>query len=59
MKILSNAASRLKDNPYAGNVIGIGADFAKKTQQRRKVASAVQETPKKEIRGRPCNPKIY
>ena len=36
IKILSNAALRLKDNPYAGNVIGIGADFAKKTQERLK-----------------------
>ena len=36
MKILYNAASQLKDNPYAGNVIGICADFAKKTQERRK-----------------------
>ena len=33
MKILSNAASWLKDSPYNGNVIGIGADFAKKTQE--------------------------
>lgn len=35
-KILSNAAARLKDNPFHGNLIGIGADFAKKTQERRK-----------------------
>ena len=35
-KILSNAAARLKDNPFQGNLIGIGADFAKKTQERRK-----------------------
>ena len=36
VKILSNAAGRLKDNPYQGNLIGIGADFAKETQERRK-----------------------
>lgn len=36
VKILSNAAARLKDNPYQGNLIGIGADFAKETQERRK-----------------------
>ena len=35
-KVLSNAAARLKDNPFQGNLIGIGADFAKKTQERRK-----------------------
>ena len=29
VKILSNAAARLKDNPYQGNLIGVGADFAK------------------------------
>ena len=34
VKILSNAAARLKDNPYQGNLIGIGADFAKETQER-------------------------
>ena len=28
----SNATARLKENPYDGNVIGVGADFAKKTQ---------------------------
>ena len=36
VKILSNAAARLKDNPYRGNLIGVGADFAKETQERRK-----------------------
>ena len=36
VKILSNAAARLKDNPYQGNLIGVGADFAKETQERRK-----------------------
>ena len=35
-KVLANAAARLKGNPYNGNIIGIGADFAKKTQDRRK-----------------------
>ena len=37
VKILSNAVARLKGNPYQGNLIGIGADFAKETQERRKV----------------------
>ena len=36
VKILSNAAARLKDNPYQGNLIGVGADFAKETQECRK-----------------------
>ena len=35
-KVVANAAARLKGNPYNGNIIGIGADFAKKTQDRRK-----------------------
>ena len=35
-KILANAAVRLKDNPFHGNLIGIAADFAKDTQERRK-----------------------
>ena len=30
MKVLRNAAARLKDNPLYGNVIGISEDFAKK-----------------------------
>ena len=34
VEILSNAAARLKDNPaYQGNLIGVGADFAKETQR--------------------------
>ena len=37
VKIVSNAAVRLKDNPYQGNLIGVGADFAKETQERWKV----------------------
>ena len=36
VKILSNAAARLKDNTFQGNLIGIGADFAKRTQEQRK-----------------------
>ena len=31
-----NSAAKLKGNPYNGNIIGIGADFAKKTQEQRK-----------------------
>ena len=34
MKILRNAAARLKDNLLNGNVIGISEDFAKRTQRR-------------------------
>ena len=36
MKVLSNAAARLKDNPLNGKLIGISEDFAKKTQEERK-----------------------
>ena len=36
VKILSNAAARLKDNPYQDKLIGVGADFSKETQERRK-----------------------
>ena len=36
VKSLSNAAARLKDNRYQGNLIGVGADFAKETQECRK-----------------------
>ena len=39
VKILSNAATRLNDNPYQGKLIGIGADFTKETQERRKALS--------------------
>ena len=35
-KILANAAVRLKDNPFHGNLIRIAADFTKDTQERRK-----------------------
>lgn len=36
MKVLSNAALRLKDNPFVGNIIGISEDFAVRTQAQRK-----------------------
>ena len=36
LKILANTTARLKGNPYNGNIIGIGADFVKKMQERRK-----------------------
>ena len=36
MKILANAAARLKGNPFKGNQMGIGPDFAEKTQDKRK-----------------------
>ena len=35
--ILSSAAARLKDNSYWGNLIGVGDNFAKETQERWKV----------------------
>ena len=36
MKVLYNAAARLKNNPLGGNLIGISEDFVKKTQEQRK-----------------------
>ena len=37
VKILSNAAARLKDNPYQSKkLIGVAANFAKETQERQK-----------------------
>ena len=36
MKILANAAARLKGNPFKGNQIEIWPDFAKKIQDKRK-----------------------
>ena len=33
VKILSNAAARLKDNPFRGSLIVIGADFMKDTKE--------------------------
>lgn len=36
IKVLSNAAARKKDNPFHGNSIVIGPEFAKETQERRK-----------------------
>lgn len=65
MKMLSNAASRLKDSTYNGIIIGIGANVAKKSQAM-KGAYAVQETPTKKIMEHQksfqllsCNPEIY
>ena len=48
VKILSSAAARLKDNPFRGNVIGIGPDYAKNTQHRRKALVSLQEALTKE-----------
>ena len=47
-KILANASVRLNDNPFHGNLIGIGADLAKDTQERRNGAYSFQETSSKE-----------
>ena len=33
MKVLTNAAARLKDNPLNRNIIGISEDFAKRTRE--------------------------
>jgi len=48
-KVLANAAARLKGNPYNGNIIGIGADFAKKTQDRRKALLPYKKHLQKEL----------
>ena len=42
IKVLLNAAVRLKDNPLGRKLIGIGEDFGKKTQEQRKVIAPVR-----------------
>ena len=65
MKVLRNAAARLKDNPLNGNVIGISEDFAKKNPKTEARARALQKVSKEETRCRPeslhwipCNTEI-
>jgi len=36
MSVLKNAASSLKNNPFKEKLIGISADFGKKTRDKRK-----------------------
>ena len=48
MKVLRNAAARLKDNPLNGNVIGISEDFAKKNSTAEAGARALQKVSKEE-----------
>ena len=50
-KILANAAVRLKDNPFHGNLIGIGADLAKDTQERRKALIPFKKHLQKKLPG--------
>ena len=49
MKVLRNAAARLKDNPLNGNVIGISEDLAKKTQKRRQELIPYRKLLKKKL----------
>ena len=49
-KILSNAAARLKDNPFQGNLISIGADYEKKTQEQQKELVPYKKTSTEEDR---------
>ena len=65
MKVLRNAAARLKDNPLNGNVIGISEDFAKKNPKTEARARALQKVSEEETRCRPeslhwipCNTEI-
>ena len=53
-KILANAAVRLKDNPFHGNLIGIGADFAKDTQERRKALIPFKKHLQKKLEEQEC-----
>ena len=49
MKVLTNAAARLKDNPLGGKLIGVSEDFAKKTQEVRKALFPVKRHLKKKL----------
>ena len=49
MKVLSNAAARLKDNPLDGKLIGISEDFGKKTQEERKAIAPVKKYLQKKL----------
>ena len=52
MKILVNAAARL--NPFQGNLIGIGADFSKETQECRKALVPFKKHLQKKIEEQEC-----
>lgn len=49
MKVLRNAAARLKDNPLNGNVIGISEDYAKRTQRRQQELMPYRKFLKKKL----------
>ena len=54
MNILANAAARLKNNPFHGNLIGIGADFSKETQGRRKALVPFKKHLQKKLERQEC-----
>ena len=54
MKIMANAAARLKNNPFDGNLIGFGADFSKETQERRKALVRFKKHLQKKLEGKEC-----
>ena len=54
MKIMANAAARLKNNPFDGNLIGFGADFSKETQERRKALVCFKKHLQKKLEGKEC-----
>ena len=49
MKVFSNAAARLKDNPFGEKLIGISEDFGKKTQDERKAIAPVRKYLQKKL----------
>ena len=53
-KILANAAVRLKDNPFPGNLIGIAANFAKDTQEHRKALIPFKKHLQKKLEKQEC-----
>lgn len=54
MKIMANAAARLKNNPFDGNLIGFGADFSKETQECRKALVPFKKHLQKKIEEQEC-----
>ena len=54
MKIMANAAARLKNDPFDGNLIGFGADFSKETQERRKALVPFKKHLQKKLEGKEC-----
>ena len=49
MKVLSNAAVRLKENPLGAKLIGISEDFGKKTQEEREAIAPVKKYLQKKL----------